>query len=118
MMGHNPPDPAAPIDDKLMTPLRATAIPVPARDAREPVAAPSPALTAYASVGRSRNEGHGKRLTAAFEALELFDGLAESRIRVLELVADERHSIGVMVRAIESDVPLVNAIILLANGFD
>ena len=39
----------------------------------------------YALVGPPRNEGHGKRLTAAFEALELFPALAESRNRVLAL---------------------------------
>ena len=44
----------------------------------------------YALVGPPRNEGHGKRLTAAFEALELFPALAESRNRVLALVAEER----------------------------
>ena len=32
-----------------------------------------------AVVGAARNEGHGKRLTAAFEALEGFPALAESR---------------------------------------
>src|SRR6201989_2787112 len=72
----------------------------------------------YAVVGRPRNEGHGKRLTAAFEALEVFPALAESRNRLLALVAEERPSIGDMVRAIESDVALVIAIMRLANGFD
>ena len=38
----------------------------------------------YAVVGRPRNEGHGKRLTAAFEALEVFPALAESRNRLLD----------------------------------
>src|SRR6476659_11412551 len=72
----------------------------------------------YAVVGRPRNEGHGKRLTAAFEALEVFPALAESRNRLLALIAEERPSIGDMVRAIESDVALVIAIMRLANGFD
>src|SRR5688500_14661350 len=72
----------------------------------------------YAVVGRPRNEGHGKRLTAAFEALEVFPALAESRNRLLALIAEEKPSTGDVVRAIESDVALVIAIMRLANGFD
>jgi hypothetical protein len=34
---------------------------------------------------RHHNEGHGRRLTAAFEALEAFPVLVESRNRVLRL---------------------------------
>lgn len=34
---------------------------------------------------RHHNEGHGRRLTAAFEALEAFPALAESRNHVLRL---------------------------------
>ena len=70
----------------------------------------------YALVGPPRNEGHGKRLTAAFEALELFPALAESRNRVLALVAEERPSTGDVVQAIESDVALVIAVLRLANN--
>ena len=40
--------------------------------------APSPA-----SGERHQNEGHGRRLTMAFEALEAFPALAESRDRLL-----------------------------------
>src|SRR3712207_8110790 len=69
----------------------------------------------YALVGPPRNEGHGKRLTAAFEALERFPALAESRNRVLALVAEERPSTGEVVSAIESDVALVIAVLRLAN---
>ena len=101
-----------------MTPPRATALPVPPAGTRAPAAAGSSGPSPYAAVGRSRNEGHGKRLTAAFEALEVFPALAESRNRLLALVAEERPSIGDMVRAIESDVALVIAIMRLANGFD
>ena len=32
---------------------------------------------------RHQNEGHGRRLTMAFEALEAFPALAESRNRLL-----------------------------------
>jgi putative nucleotidyltransferase with HDIG domain len=115
MAGQNPPDPPISTDERLMTPPRATAAPAPPAAPRASApATPQP----YAAVGRSRNEGHGKRLTAAFEALEVFPALAESRNRLLALVAEERPSIGDMVRAIESDVALVIAIMRLANGFD
>ena len=69
----------------------------------------------HAQVGPPRNEGHGKRLTAAFEALERFPALAESRTRVLALVAEERPSTSDLVQAIESDVALVIAVLRLAN---
>ena len=69
-------------------------------------------------VGRSHNEGHGKRLTAAFDALELFPALAESRNRLLNLIAEERPSTGDVVTAIESDVALVIAVLRLANKLD
>src|SRR4051812_48887029 len=72
----------------------------------------------YAVVGRPRNEGHGKRLTAAFQALEVFPALAESRNRLLALIAEDRPSTGDVVRAIESDVALVISVMRLANGLD
>jgi len=78
-----------------------------------PQSAPHNVLTA-----RPRNEGHGKRLTAAFEALELFPVLAESRKRVLALIGEERPSTGEVVQAIESDVALVIAVMRVANGVD
>jgi putative nucleotidyltransferase with HDIG domain len=61
------------------------------------------------------NEGHGRRLTAAFEALEAFPALAESRRRVLRLVNQDPASVSDMVAAIESDVALVIAVMRLAN---
>src|SRR5919198_4275374 len=116
MAGKNPPDPPFSTEKRLMTPPRATAAPAPpaAPRASAPPAAPQP----YAAVGRSRNEGHGKRLTAAFEALEVFPALAESRNRLLALIAEERPSTGEVVRAIESDVALVISVMRLANGLD
>ena len=57
--------------------------------ARAPACAPAgrgpPRRALRASSGTPRNEGHGKRLTAAFEALERFPALAESRNRLLPL---------------------------------
>src|SRR6187549_2686914 len=120
MTGQNPPDPQISTDDRLMTPPRATAMPVPPAGTRAPApsaAAPS-GPSPYAVVGMPRNEGHGKRLTAAFEALEVFPALAESRNRLLALTTEERPSTGDVVRAIESDVALVISVMRLANGMD
>ena len=61
------------------------------------------------------SEGHGRRLTAAFEALEAFPALAESRNRLLAVVGQERVSNGEVVAAVESDVALVISVLRLAN---
>lgn len=61
------------------------------------------------------NEGHGRRLTAAFEALEAFPALAESRNRLLRVVGQERISNAEVVAAVESDVALVISVLRLAN---
>src|SRR5918992_2116839 len=66
-------------------------------------------------VARRHNEGHGRRLTAAFEALEAFPALAESRNRVLRVVRSERASVGEVVAAVESDVALVITVLRIAN---
>src|SRR3954465_10247848 len=68
-----------------------------------------------AGVQRRHNEGHGRRLTAAFEALEAFPAPAGSRARLLRLVTAERISPGDVVAAVESDVALVIAVLRLAN---
>src|SRR5215218_8441271 len=99
-------------DEELMTPsLSAAKPPTERRSGRG-----RPAGEPYALVASPRNEGHGKRLTTAFEALELFPALAESRNRVLALVSEERPSAGDVVQAIESDVALVIAVLRLANN--
>lgn len=61
------------------------------------------------------NEGHGRRLTAAFEALEAFPALAESRNRLLRLASADRFSLSDVVAAVESDVALVIAVLRLGN---
>jgi putative nucleotidyltransferase with HDIG domain len=61
------------------------------------------------------NEGHGRRLTAAFEALEAFPALVESRNRLLALVSQDPISSGEVVEAVESDVALIIAVLRLAN---
>src|SRR5213080_3824081 len=68
-----------------------------------------------ASLQRRHNEGHGRRLTAAFEALEAFPALAESRNRLLRVVRQERVSTGEVVAAVESDVALVISVLRLGN---
>jgi putative nucleotidyltransferase with HDIG domain len=72
---------------------------------------------ASAAAGLDRPaEGHGRRLTAAFDALEAFPALAESRNRVLRVVREERVSTGEVVAAVESDVALVTTVLRMANG--
>jgi putative nucleotidyltransferase with HDIG domain len=67
---------------------------------------------------RRHNEGHGRRLTAAFEALEAFPALAESRNRLLRVVSQERVSSSEVVGAVESDVALVIAVLRLGNQIE
>jgi putative nucleotidyltransferase with HDIG domain len=64
---------------------------------------------------RRHNEGHGRRLTAAFEALEAFPVLAESRARLLALFGGQEPSTAEVVEAVESDVALTIAVLRLAN---
>jgi putative nucleotidyltransferase with HDIG domain len=65
--------------------------------------------------GARSNEGHGRRLTTAFEALEAFPALVESRNRLLALVSQEPISSSEVVAAVESDVALIIAVLRLAN---
>ena len=103
------PDPPDLTDDRpTMTPPALSALRATPRPRPRPV-------TPASVVGRPHNEGHGKRLTAAFEALELFPALAESRNRLLALIAEDRPSVSEVVGAIESDVALVIAVLRLAN---
>src|SRR5437868_12640504 len=91
-------------------------MPMEPRDPMPPAAAAASSQHTPASgVQRRHNEGHGRRLTAAFEALEAFPALAESRNRLLRLVKQERVSAGEVVAAVESDVALVISVLRLAN---
>jgi len=76
---------------------------------------PLPADDDAAAAGRRHNEGHGRRLTSAFEALEGFPALAESRNRVLRLFTENHTSAADVVAAVESDVALAIAVLRLAN---
>jgi putative nucleotidyltransferase with HDIG domain len=80
-----------------------------------PASPPSSPSVDAAAAQRRHNEGHGRRLTAAFEALEAFPALAESRNRVLKLFTEERTSAAEIVSAVESDVALAIAALRLAN---
>src|SRR5687767_6961362 len=78
-------------------------------------ASPSIKQAAGQDSAARQNEGHGRRLTAAFEALESFPALAESRSRVMRIVREERTSVGDVVQAVESDVALVTTVLRMAN---
>src|ERR1044072_8224358 len=80
-----------------------------------PAAPARSAGSSSAAVQRHHNEGHGRRLTAAFEALEAFPALAESRNRLLRVVKQARVSTSDVVAAVESDVALVIAVLRLGN---
>jgi putative nucleotidyltransferase with HDIG domain len=64
---------------------------------------------------RQQNEGHGRRLTLAFEALEMFPALVESRNRLLSVVSKDNVATAEVVAAVESDVALMVAVLRLAN---
>ena len=64
---------------------------------------------------RHQNEGHGRRLTLAFEALEAFPALAESRNRLLAVISKDNVATADVVAAVESDVALIIAVLRLAN---
>jgi len=66
----------------------------------------------------AHNEGHGRRLTAAFEALEAFPVLVESRNRVLRLFETGDPSIADLVAPVEGDVALAARVLRLANQVD
>jgi putative nucleotidyltransferase with HDIG domain len=71
--------------------------------------------SAAATGERHQNEGHGRRLTMAFEALEGFPALAESRDRLLAVVSKDHVATADVVSAVESDVALIIAVLRLAN---
>lgn len=81
----------------------------------------APAMTTtdpYAKSDRRHNEGHGRRLTQAFEALEAFPVMTESRNRVVRLFEGGDPSTAEVVGAVESDVALAIAVLRLANQVD
>jgi putative nucleotidyltransferase with HDIG domain len=85
------------------------------RAGRKLAAVPPAPTDPYASRERHHNEGHGRRLTAAFEALEAFPALAESRNQVMRLFEAGDPSTAEVVAAIEGDVALAVTVLRLAN---
>ena len=73
------------------------------------------AVSVVAPGERHQNEGHGRRLTMAFEALEGFPALAESRNRLLSVVSKDNVATADVITAVESDVALIIAVLRLAN---
>jgi putative nucleotidyltransferase with HDIG domain len=83
---------------------------------RRPAQAAGGSSTPAVSSGeRHQNEGHGRRLTMAFEALEAFPALAESRDRLLSVISKDHVATADVVAAVESDVALIIAVLRLAN---
>src|SRR4051794_32322236 len=85
------------------------------RQAKPPAKAKAGQVAAAPSGERHQNEGHGRRLTLAFEALEAFPALAESRDRLISVVSKEHVATADVVTAVESDVALIIAVLRLAN---
>jgi putative nucleotidyltransferase with HDIG domain len=73
---------------------------------------------ALANPAGRHNEGHGRRLTMAFEALESYPVLVESRNRVLRLFENGRPSISDVVAAVEADLALTVTVVRLANQLE
>jgi putative nucleotidyltransferase with HDIG domain len=80
-----------------------------------PGAATSKPQTPTTAPSRRQGEGHGRRLTNAFEALEAFPALAESRNRLLAVVEKDNVATADIVTAVESDVALSIAVLRVAN---
>ena len=57
----------------------------------------------------------GARLASAFEAVEKFPALIESRVRVMQAATAETARIGELVEAVESDVALTISVLRFAN---
>src|SRR5206468_9276951 len=83
--------------------------------AKRPVEVARAATAAAPSGERHQNEGHGRRLTMAFEALEAFPALAESRNRLLSVMAKDHVATADIVSAVESDVAMIIAVLRMAN---
>lgn len=87
-----------------------------ASSAASRTASASGGASAPGAIPASRGgEGHGRRLIRAFEALEAFPALAESRKRLLAVVERDNVATAGMVSAVESDVALSIAALRLAN---
>src|SRR5438105_8761226 len=86
-----------------------------ASERRAPGGQRGSARTAGQPADHHQNEGHGRRLTMAFEALEAFPALAESRDRLLTVISKDHVATADVVSAVESDVALIIAVLRMAN---
>ena len=78
-------------------------------------AATGPIIGSEAAESGPSGEGHGRRLTRAIEALEVFPALLESRDRLLQLVGASQPSTSEMVGTVECDPALAISVLRLAN---
>ena len=106
------PKPAAAKGDASEAKARSSA---PAKAAASAEAQRRPTGVAAPSGERHQNEGHGRRLTMAFEALEAFPALAESRDRLLTVISKDHVATADVVSAVESDVALIITVLRMAN---
>lgn len=84
-----------------------------------PVAKPKSIVTEtppHRVVKPPRGGGHGRRLTEAFEALEHFPALSESRERVLRVASADVPAAPDLVEAIQGDLALVVSVMRLASA--
>ncbi|HEU4945136.1 MAG TPA: HDOD domain-containing protein, partial [Solirubrobacterales bacterium] len=70
---------------------------------------------ADAQPSRAGAPAPGARLAAAFEAVEKFPALIESRARVMRAATAETSQIGELVEAVEADVALTISVLRFAN---
>src|SRR4051794_34378115 len=76
---------------------------------------PAPANGGNGSSGARGAAAPGSRLAEAFEAVERFPVLIESRERVIRAATSETTRIGDLVEAVESDVALSISVLRFAN---
>ena len=65
--------------------------------------------------GKLQKAAPGARLAAAFEAVEKFPALIESRTRVMQAATAETARVGELVEAVEADVALTISVLRFAN---
>ncbi|MCK9248831.1 MAG: HDOD domain-containing protein [Solirubrobacteraceae bacterium] len=86
-----------------------------------PTGAPSPSIPAGApsrTVPIRPNEQHGRRLTAAFDALDGFPAMGESRVRLVAALDADPIDVAAVVAAIETDLGLGLTVLRTANRME
>lgn len=76
---------------------------------------PSTKQKAANGTGSSAGVAPGARLAAAFEAVERFPVLVESRVRAIDAATAEAAKVGELIEAVEADVALTIAVLRHAN---